>query len=337
MNDLEWMAAAMAHREPSSPPYNFLCAPTAQTRLEEHYGAPLSETLEYPMRMAGSNSIKPLYASPAEFGPTAVDEFGVVWTTRDIDRGIPGPCLAEPDLTGYTFPDPTREYRFEDFEAWSRENEGHYRVIWVGDLWERAAFMRGMDHILLDLVLHPAFVRQLLRQLGDYILATMEIILARYEFECIAVSDDYGAQASILMSPRHWREFIKPVLAEIYAMAKERGLDVFHHSCGNLQPVIGDMIDIGLDILHPIQPEAMDVLALKREFGADVTFCGGVPTQTLLPYGTPEQVRDEVLRLKETLGKGGGYILEPGITLQDDVPLANMTAMIDVAREGRPT
>ena len=91
------------------------------------------------------------------------------------------------------------------------------------------------------------------------------------------------------------------------------------------------MIDIGMDILHPIQPEAMDIEMLKKDFGDSVTFCGGVPTQNLLVTGTPEQVRTEVRRLKQVMGANGGYILEPGITLQADVPLENMLAAIDAA------
>jgi len=90
---------------------------------------------------------------------------------------------------------------------------------------------------------------------------------------------------------------------------------------------------MGLDILHPIQPEAMDVFDLKKKFGNHLTFCGGVRTQDLLPYGTPEQVREEVRNLKRKMGKGGGYILEPGITIQADVPIENMVAMIEEARK----
>jgi uroporphyrinogen decarboxylase len=97
-------------------------------------------------------------------------------------------------------------------------------------------------------------------------------------------------------------------------------------------PIVGDLIDIGLDVLHPIQPEAMDIFHLKRQFGRHLTFCGGVRTQDLLPRGTPQQVRDEVRRLKDVMGAGGGYILEPGITLQADVPAENLVAMVEEAR-----
>jgi uroporphyrinogen decarboxylase len=120
-------------------------------------------------------------------------------------------------------------------------------------------------------------------------------------------------------------------LARMIARAKAHGRQMFLHTCGHNTPIIPDLIEIGLDILHPIQPEAMDIAALKREYGRDITFCGGVRTQDLLPLGTPEEVRAEVRRLKQVMGAGGGYILEPGITLQADVPLANLVALVEEA------
>jgi uroporphyrinogen decarboxylase len=329
----DWIQETLAHRESSRVPYNFMFSPVAQRRVEAHYGENLAECLDLPMRMTSPQSIKPLYASPEEFGPTAIDEFGVAWSTNPIDRGSPiGPCLPEPSLTGYTFPDPFSPHRFVGLQDWCARQAGHYRIVWIGDLWERATFMRGMEPLLLDVALHPAFVEDLLQHLADRILETLSFILGKCEFEAIAVSDDYGAQRGMLLSPESWRALVRPRLAQIYALAKERGCAVFHHSCGDIEPIIGDLIDIGLDILHPIQPEAMDILQLKREFGPDLTFCGGLPTQTLLVQGTPDQVREEVQRLKPEMGRGGGYILEPGITLQADIPLKNMVAMIEEAR-----
>jgi uroporphyrinogen decarboxylase len=284
--------------------------------------------------MTGTVSKKPLYADPAKFGDAVADDFGVTWSTSHIDRGSPiGPCLAAPTLKGYTFPDPTRPGRFEGLTEWSRKHAGHYRIIWVGDLWERATFMRGMASILMDVVLEPAFVEALLERLTEYILATIGVLVDTCAFEAIAVSDDYGTQRGMLISPDDWRRVIKPCLKRIYGLAKHHKRTVFHHSCGSIVPIIGDLIDIGLDILHPIQPEAMDIRDLKRRFGAHVTFCGGIPTQTLLVNAAPEEVRAEVRRLKREMGRGGGYILEPGITILADVPAANIIAMIDEARE----
>jgi len=333
--DREWIQRVLDHGAGDPVPYNFTFSPPAERLARTHYGGPLEETLALPIRMTGLKTMKPLYADPDEFGGTARDEFGVVWSTSKIDRGAPvGTCLPEPDLSAYAFPDPAQAYRFSEIEAWCVRQQGHYRTIWVGDLWERATFMRGMEHILLDVVMHRSFVHALLERLTEYILGTLRILTATHSFEAIALSDDYGTQHGLLMSPELWRELVKPHLARIYASARSHGLAMFHHSCGNVMPIVGDLIDIGLDILHPIQPEAMDILFLKKEFGRHLTLCGGVSTQGLLVSGTPDRVRAEVRRLKRVMGRGGGYILEPGITIQADVPLENLIAMIDEARLG---
>jgi uroporphyrinogen decarboxylase len=189
-----------------------------------------------------------------------------------------------------------------------------------------------MENLLLDVMVDPCFAEKLLDELTAYILQTMDVLFARLEFEAIALSDDYGAQDAIVMSPSHWRRLIKPCLNRIYSLAKKHGRHVFHHSCGNITPIVGDLLDLGLDILHPIQPEAMDIHSLKKEYGDHLTFCGGISTQGLLRTATPEQVKEEVRNLKREMGAGGGYILEPGITLQADIPPANIIALIDEAR-----
>jgi uroporphyrinogen decarboxylase len=164
----------------------------------------------------------------------------------------------------------------------------------------------------------------------------MERLFQSCQFDAIALSDDYGTQKSLLISPAAWRRLLKPRLAEIYSLARSNGRAVFHHTCGNVRQIVGDMIDIGLDFLHPVQPETMDIYELKREFGRHVTLWGGLRTQDLLPRGTAEQVRSEVWKLKGDIGEGGGYVLEPGIIIQSDVPLQNMVALIDEAMAGRP-
>ena len=159
----EWIKRTIKHEETGAVPYNFMFSPPVQRLAERHYGGPIEDALNLPIRMTVPKSIKPLYADPSEFGPTVTGEYGVVWSTNEIDRGSPiGPCLKGPTLAGYSFPDPTREYRFEDIEAWTLANESYYRIIWVGDLWERATFMRGMENLLLDVCLHRNFVILLL-------------------------------------------------------------------------------------------------------------------------------------------------------------------------------
>jgi len=338
----EWIESALDHRETRPVPYNFAFSPPIRRMLEEHLGTDdVEEFLDFPIRSTAPATIKPLYADPAIYGDTIKDEFGVLWSTSPIDRGAPiGPCLPEPNLSRYRFPDPACAYRYEGLAEWCEKNRAHFTMIWVGDLWERATFMRGMEELLLDISLHPRFVEELLSGLTEYILRTMEELFRRCAFDCIAVSDDYGTQKELLLSPSDWRKLVKPCLSRIYALAKKNGRRVFHHSCGDNTKIVGDFIDIGLDILHPIQPEAMDIRSLKKRFGRDLSLCGGIPTQNLLPDGTPEIIRKEVRGILEEMGRDGGFIIEPGITLQADIPLANCLAMIEEATQrdlsGRP-
>ncbi len=361
MSGKEWLRRVVRREAGLPVPYNLSLSPPARRRLAERYGpGEIEDALALPLRMRGTNSIKPLYASPQEFGPTARDEWGVAWTTSEVDRGSPvGPPITKPSLAGYVFPDPASPHRFAGLDAWCGRNCDNYTILWVGDLWERAAFLCGMENLLLWLALEPQFVHQLLEGIADFVLRTMELLTASFAFDGVALSDDYGAQRSMLISPEAWRRFVRPHLARIFAAAKGAGKTVFLHSCGNVRPIVPDLVDLGLDILHPIQPEAMDILELKQEFGRHLAFCGGLGTQDLMVRGTPEAVRAEVRRLKRTMGAGGGYILESGITLQAevrrlkrtmgagggyilesgitlqaDVPLANMVALIEEARLG---
>lgn len=333
MTNKQWISKTVAHAQTGRVPYNFMFTPPALRVLEEYYNTQdLERTLDFPIRMNAPVSIKPLYADPTIYGKTIRDEFGVIWSTSEFDRGSPiVPCLLNTELSKYKFPEAGEKYRFEGLEEWCESNRKNYTIIWIGDLWERATFMCGMENLLMDVALNPSYVRALLRGITEYILETMNILLDICEFDGVALSDDYGSQDRLTICPEDWRELVKPCLVEIYTLAKNNGRTVFHHSCGHIAPIIPDLIEIGLDILHPIQPETMDIFELKREYGNDLTFCGGLGTQWLLPYGSPVQIRDEIDRLFEEMGRGGGYILEPGISLQADIPLENMVAMIKAA------
>ena len=327
--------AALRHQETGRLPCNFMFSPPAERALREHYGVEdLQEHLGIGLFLFGCAG-KPLYASPDEFGPTITDEWGVVWATSYIDRGYPvRHPLTNPSLAGYDLPDPLDPKRWAPVEELDLTDRADFTVAVVGDLWERAHFVRGLDALLMDLHSAPEFVHELLDRICEYCLATLER-MARLRPDGVFVSDDYGFQDRLMMSPASWRTFVKPRLGRLLAAAQKHGLRAMLHSCGNVSAIVPDLLDLGLDILHPIQPEAMDVLALKREYGRDLTFCGGVSTQQTLPFGTPEDVRREVVLKAETLGAGGGYILEPGITLQADVPLANLVALVETARDYR--
>ncbi len=330
------VASAIAHEETERVPFHIDVTPPVRRQLAEHFGTDdLATAVGEHLAIVGAGTDKPLYADPAEHGDAIRDEFGVLWRTTPDDRGyVLQHALPEPTLDGYAFPDPLRPGRFDAVPAAIEANAGRFVLGVAGDLFERAHFMRGLDRLLMDFLLDPGFAHELLDRICEYDLATLER-MAEFEIDGIFVSDDYGLQHSLMMRPDTWREFIKPRLARLLAAAQRRGLPSVLHSCGCIDAIIPDLIEIGLSVLHPIQPEAIDVWRLKREFGRDLCFFGGISTQGLLRTGSPDDVRREVERAKTVLGAGGGYILGPGITIQKDCPLDNVLALMDAAQAPR--
>ena len=333
MRPKEIVRKALQHEETEHVPYQIDVTPPVRRQLEAHYGTDdVATAMGDYVAIIGAGSDKPLYADPRELGELVRDEFGILWKTTVDDRGYAHDRpLKSPTLDGYTFPDPLRPGRFDDVGPAVERNRDRFILGVAGDLFERAHFMRGLDNILMDFLLHPGFAHELLEELCDYAFATLNR-MAEFDIDGIFISDDYGLQHSLMMKPGTWRDFIKPRLAKLIAAAHEHSLPVFLHSCGCVTEIIPDFIEIGLDVLHPIQPEAMDVWALKRDFGPDISFFGGIGTQHLLRDGTPGDVAQAVEEAKTVLGQGGGYILAPGITIQRDCPLENVVALIETAR-----
>ncbi len=334
MTARETVWRAVRHEETPTVPYNLMLSPPAEEKLQAHFGVQdLFGRLNLHLFLYACRG-KPLYARPADHGPTIRDEFGVVWSTSDIDRGYPvSHPLTEPTLAGYDFPDPHAVARWEGVAATAGRYPDRFRLAVIGDLWERAHFLRGLDALLLDLHESPAFVHELMAALRDYNLATLEGMVP-FEPDGVFISDDYGFQDRMMMRPQDWREFVAPYLGPLLARARSHGFVTMLHTCGHVTPIIPDLIALGLDILHPIQPEAMDIFELKREYGRDITFCGGISTQRLLPFGTPAQVRQEVGDTIAQMSRGGGYIAEPGITVQADVPTENLVALVEALQGG---
>jgi len=201
-------------------------------------------------------------------------------------------------------------------------------------LFEMVARVRGMEQALLDLAAHPALARHMLAGAADFALRASELACDRFRLDWLWTGDDVAGQLGMIMSPEAWRELIRPHLASIFAVGKSRDLWVAYHSCGALRPIIPDLIDMGLDVLNPIQCNCpgMDPATLKADFGGDLAFMGGVDTQDLLPNATADQVRRETEKLLQTMtAGGGGYILAASHTVPPETPLDNIFAMYEVA------
>jgi uroporphyrinogen decarboxylase len=216
--------------------------------------------------------------------------------------------------------------------------EGEYAIMaapWLLFPLERAFAMQGMDRFLTNAALYPDFAEALLLRIADLCKRLMGHVLDAVgdTIDIIKIGDDLGTQQSLLMSPAMYRSMLKPIHADqIAAIRRQTKAKVFFHTDGDVFPLLDDLVEIGVDILNPIQTSAgkmADLATLKRRYGDALVFCGGIDTQRVLPHGTPDEVTAEVRRVMSELGSGGGYLLASVHTIMNDVPAANILAMVD--------
>jgi uroporphyrinogen decarboxylase len=300
----------------------------ARERLLTHYGeGDLEDALQNHLLKLGSDI--GLFTNLGQY--RVQDVFGVTWD-RSVDRDIgnvEGYMLTEPSLKGYQFPDPLDRRFFADIPALITKYPDPFRVFQIGfSLYERAWTLRGMQNLLMDFLDHPVFVHELLDAIAEYNIAQVREAL-KYDIDAVYFGDDWGQQRGLQMGPRLWRKFIYPVLKRMFGVVQDSGKYVFIHSCGDVDELFDDLIDIGLNCFNPFQPEVMNVPALYKRYRGRLVFHGGLSTQKTLPFGSVEDVRAETRRLLE-MGREGGYIFAPAHDVEGDVPLENMLAFIEL-------
>lgn len=248
------------------------------------------------------------------------------------------------DLEKFPWPDmddPTRVAHVRE-QARRLHQETDFAVIgtpWLLFPFERAHALQGMDIFLMNMGLYPDFAEALLKKIAGKCKELMAHFLeeAGENLDIIKIGDDLGTQASLMISPRMYRRILKPIHADFIQFIKERTkAKVFFHTDGDVFDLIPDFIEIGVDILNPIQTSAgkmANLAELKSRFGKNLTFCGAVDTHYYLPSGKPGEVRAEVKRVIEILGSGGGYMLAPVHTIMTEVPPENILAMVDAVIE----
>ncbi len=257
------------------------------------------------------------------------------------------------DIEAHAWPDPD----WFDYECWGgrlddldvylplpqwAEQYSDFARVAVGwsPVFCRIMDLCGMQAGLMNLAARPDLVHAMVTHTGEFLEEYYRRIAQAGQgyIDFLGFGDDFAGQKGMLLSPQSWREYFLPLWERLFATAHEHGMKTWMHACGAVRPVLGDLIDVGLDVLETVQTTAvgMDPAELKREFGAHLTFYGAMDTQDLLPYGTSDDVRREVRRLVDILGKGGRYILTSMHLLMDDVPVENALAMYDEARSYRP-
>lgn len=274
---------------------------------------------------------------PTKTGPdTARDDWGVIWRHEHGDDigVVVDPPLKEPSLAGFTPPQPVSRGKY--LKAFCDANPDRFRLVSLSSpIFQRAWFLRGFDNLLMDLALHEDFVHELADMIMDYTTKVVTEAIS-YDIDAFFLMDDWGQQEGLLMSPEMWRAYFKPGMEKLFKMVKDRGLFLFFHSCGDIECLIPELIEMGLDVLNPFQPEVMDVCEIKRKYGSRLSFYGGVGTQELLPHGTVHEVEADVRDKIRILGKNGGYLLAPAHAVQADVPIENILKLIEVMQSQEP-
>jgi uroporphyrinogen decarboxylase len=237
--------------------------------------------------------------------------------------------------------DPSRVAHVRDAAA-RLAADGRYAILatpWLLFPFERAFAMLGLEQFLMNLAIPPEFAEALLRRIAEQCKTLMGHFLDALgdNVDMIKIGDDLGTEQSLLMLPAMYRRILKPIHADYIAFIRQRtGAKVFFHTDGDVFDLLDDLVEIGVDILNPVQSgsgKLGNLAEAKRRFGARLAFCGAIDTQHVLPHGTPDDVRAEVRRAIGTLGPGGGYLLAAVHTIMNEVPPENVLAMADAAVE----
>lgn len=261
------------------------------------------------------------------------DVFGAVWDKRiDKDIGVvEGVVLGEPTLSRYEFPDPLDKRFFSDMPEKINRVPDKFKVFHIGfSLYERAWSLRGMSNLLMDFYDNPNFVRELFDSIADYNIAQIKQAV-QYDIDAVYFGDDWGQQCGLQMGYPLWKEFIYPVLRRMYGCVRNSGKYVLIHSCGDVDELFDDLVDIGLNCFNPFQPEVMDVFELLGRYRGRLSFFGGLSTQRTLPYGSIEEVKRDSKKLLE-VGLRGGLIFAPAHAIESDVPIGNIVAVIETLK-----
>jgi len=326
----ERVLASLQHRQPDKIPYHVGFTYHAYRKMAEYCG-----DSDFLSKIGNCFWVVDCHQRNAwrEVSPGHMqDHFGVVWDrTVDKDIGVVANRAITPEnVETYPFPDPASRDVWEPLEAAAAEKGDTFLIAQVGfSLFERAWTLAGMEQVLMGMAGDPDFVNRLLDRIVEYNLQIIERACS-YDIDAMMFGDDWGSQRGLITGPAFWCEYILPRVRRMYQAVKQRGKYVLIHSCGRVDELFPHLIEAGVDVFNPFQPEVIDVYEAKRTYGSRLSFYGGISTQHTLPYGTPQETREEVKRLLDVVGENGGYIAAPAHDIPGDAKPENIAAMLEV-------
>jgi uroporphyrinogen decarboxylase len=332
MQPRDYVLDQLRHHATRPVPYSLSFEDGVAEALDAHYGGPAwrARLTPYLARIASVDTMQ-LRPTDDTYGR---DVFGGLWRMNRRPWHLEKPPLSQPSLAGYAFPKP-EQFLLPDLAERAQqgraEHPDSFTILGLGwGLFEHAWLLRGFENALMDAAAEPDFYAEVLDRLTELFL-TLVRACAAIPADAILFGDDWGEQRGVILGPERWRRFLKPRWASIYQAVHAQGKLCITHSCGSVAAIVPDLIEIGLDVLESVQPEAagMNPYELKRQWGDKITFWGCLGSQSTIQFGTPLQIHAEVQRLCREMGQGGGYILAPAKALQPGTPPANAVAVFE--------
>ena len=374
MNSRERLLVALNHREPDRVPIDLGGTPTSTISALAHENLKSHLGIQSPTRMMSSifltaypdkeivrkfgvdvKMVAPNTPAGFEFRPTPggriVDEWGVVYQWNEeaqthfvVEREAPFRGATTPgEVEKHPWPDPSDLSRYRGLkETAKRYQEEGYAVVVSTPLMvmTQTQGMRGLGQFMMDTVLNPSLLEYMMDKILGIQLEMSRRLLEEIDpyMDVIVIGDDLSYQGGLTYSPDMYRRLFKPRHRKIMRVLKEEFGDakVLYHCCGGVEPLLPDLIELGIDAINPVQVSARgmgDTKKLKAKYGQHLTFWGGIDTQRILPFGTPAEVRSEVRRRIEDLAEGGGFVLAAVHNIRPEVKPANICALFETGLE----
>ncbi|MHB8278516.1 MAG: uroporphyrinogen decarboxylase family protein [Candidatus Humimicrobiaceae bacterium] len=336
MNSRERVLITIDHKKPDRVPIYAGFVPQLERKLEECFklkGPELDIELGNDMLLSFVGMSTGFYLKDTE---TYQDEWGITWKWIDIyTEHYIHPLSDDEAVLSFQTPDPLREDRYEEVRQIISSYGKDFAIMGCVPctIFEAAWYLRGFDRVLLDFYENKDLINILLdKTMNFHMQAGLKLI--EEGVDIIWVGDDFGSQEGMIISPDTWREFFKERYATIFSNFKKKNpnIKIAYHSDGNIIPIIPELIEIGLDILNPVQPLAMNPAELKKKFGKNLSFWGGVDIQFVLPFGTKKEIEDEVRLRMSQLNGNGGLILSPSHNVQCDTSVENVLTFYEAAK-----